>query len=215
MNTNTKKKKCILISLVILVFMVIAIPLSIHLIDVNKYKMTNEELEQYFQSIELLDEKLNNIIQDGISFSHEYYNEYVNTEYGRKIYREQIISNYDSYKCLLDIKFPKKYSELFAQFIYSSAVEYISCELAALTFQDSVDEFKDYFPPGALTLYNQKLHDQLYDKYYIPKDYSNLNFEQILYKIKSEYIDGDTSASKMYDELHEIFYNEDFLKQLK
>ena len=214
---NMKKKKRILISLIILVFIVIAIPLSIRLIEVNKYKMTEDELEQYRQSISDYEGKNEEIGKLNSSY-WDTYNEYdYNYKYAfyNQYTREHISKIYNLYMQLLDIKFPEKYSEVYAQYIYSYAVEDISCKLADSTFNGSLDEFKNYFPPSDISCYNWKLKNQFYNESYIPKDYSSPNFEQILYKIKSEYIDGDTSASKMYDELHEIFYNEDFLKQLK
>lgn len=214
---SRRKKKIILLSTIILTCVAILIPTLIHLVQVDKYRMTDSELSQYQQCIIDYEKVMDEIDQLNSSYWEKYEEYDYNYKYHffSKYTYDYILKRYNLYMKLLNIKFPDKYLKLYTQLVYTSAVYDISDDLAFATIDVILDEIKDYSPPNDLLNYREKIQNQLYNEYYIPKDYSSPNFEQILFKIKSEYIDGDTSASKMYDELHEIFYNEEFLKQLK
>lgn len=205
-----------MIYLVIIGCVFIATISVIHLFKVNKYRMTENEIEQYLRCM-VEYEEITSIIEDiGDDFIKQYDEATnINSFFYSHIYKH--IKNLEKeYMRLIEIKLPEKYTQLYTQLVYADCVRDISDSLAFATFDPILDKnVGGYFPPHELLDYVLKLEDELKNPYYIPKDISRPNFEQILYKIQVEYLEGDKSASEIYDELHEIFYNEQFIKDLK
>lgn len=190
--------------------MLVALVSIIYFSKVNKYKMSEIEIEQYQDCLAEYEEITSNISDIGIEFLHQY---------DEKIDKNSFLYSHicnlqNEYMKLIEIEFPNKYKELYTQLIYTECVRDIAQDLAYATI-DLDESIGEYFPPNELLDYMLKLEKQLENPYYIPSDVSRPAFEQILYKIQKEYLEGNKNASEIYDELHEIFYNDEFIKDLR
>lgn len=174
--------------------------------------MSEIEFEEYQQCINRY-EKIEDNIADINTDILKQYDESINKN---DFLYNHIVNLNDEYINLLEIKFPDKYTGLYKQLIYTKYVLDISNNLAYATFDPILDKnIDEYFPPNEINQYKQKLKKQLINPNYIPSDISSPDFEQIYFKIIQEYIEGNKSAPEIYDELQQIFYNNDFIKDLK
>lgn len=174
--------------------------------------MSEIELEQYQQCVNEYKNINSNIDNTESTFSKQY-DEAIDKNVFLYNYLCNLITEYTK---LIAIDFPDKYTNLYRQLIYTECVLDISNDLAYATFDPILDKnVGEYFPPNEISRYTQKLKKQLMNPNYIPSDISSPDFEQIYFKIIQEYIEGNKSASEIYDELQQIFYNNDFIKDLK
>lgn len=174
--------------------------------------MSEPEIAQYQQCITEYKKIISNIDNLGFDFAKQYDE---STDKNNFLYVH--ISNLQNeYMKLIEIEFPNKYTDLYKQLIYAKCVLDISNDLAYATIDPILDKsVGEYFPPNDIGRYINKLEKQLENPYYMPSDISESDFEQILYKIQKEYLEGNKSVSEIYGELHEIFYNDEFIKDLK
>lgn len=193
--------------------MLVALVSIIYFFKVNKYKMSEIEIEQYQKCITEYENIKSDIIFDIGGTFLEQYDEAVNKN---DCLFNHIANLKNEYMSLIEIEFPNKYTEMYKQLIYANCVLDISNDLAYATFDPILNKnVGEYFPPNEIGRYTHKLEKQLENPYYIPSDVSKPDFEQILYKIQKEYLEGNKSASEIYDELKEIFYNDNFIKDIK
>lgn len=169
--------------------------------------MSEDEIEQYEQSIK----EYKRIEEEIFAYNGTLYELFDSN----KDLSAYFVGRLDLYNQLLQIEFPEKYNELYNELAHATAVYGLSSDFAYITIDIVLDNIGDYYPPNELGRYITRLERQLYNKNYIPKSGSNINFEQIYFKINEEYYKDNKSASQVYDELHEIFYNKDFLQKLK
>lgn len=203
-------RKRLIIYLIILCCIIVALVSVIYFSKVSKYKMSEIEIEQYRNCLAEYEEITSNISDIGIEFLHQY---------DEKIDKRSFLYNHicnlkSEYMKLLEIEFPNKYKELYTQLIYTECVRDIAQDLAYATISPD-ESIGEYFPPNELLDYMLKLEDQLQNPNYVPSDVSRPDFAQIYYKIEQEYLKENKSASEIYEELHEILYNDGFIKDLK
>ncbi len=174
--------------------------------------MSEPEIAQYQQCIAEYKKIISNIDNLGLDFAKQYDE---STDKNNFLYAH--ISNLQNeYMKLIEIEFPNKYTELYKQLIYAKCVLDISNELAYATIDPILDKnVGEYFPPNDIGQYIKELEKKLFNTNYIPIDVSKPDFEQICFKIKQEYLRDNKSASEIYDELKEIFYNDNFIKDIK
>lgn len=207
-----KIEKRLLIYLIIICCISFILVFIIYFSKINKYKMSEPEIAQYQQCITEYKKIISNIDNLGFDFAKQYDE---STDKNNFLYVH--ISNLQNeYMKLIEIEFPNKYTDLYKQLIYAKCVLDISNDLAYATIDPILDKsVGEYFPPNDIGRYINKLEKQLENPYYMPSDISESDFEQILYKIQKEYLEGNKSVSEIYGELHEIFYNDEFIKDLK
>ena len=210
---NIMKMKRLMVYLIIICCIFGALVFAIYLSKVNKYRMTEDEIEQYEKALAEYEETTSDIIFDIGGVFPKQYDEAVNKS---DCLYNHIVNLKNEYMSLIEIEFPNKYTEMYKQLVYTNCVLDISNDLAYATFDPILDKnVGEYFPPNEIGWYTHKLEKQLENPYYIPSDIFGPNFEQILYKIQKEYLESNKSASEIYDELHDIFYNEEFIEDLK
>lgn len=206
-----KAGKRLIIYLVILCCVLVALVSVIYFSKVNKYKMSDIEVEQYQQCVNDYENINSNIVNMGGTFSKQY-DEVIDKN---DFLYNHICNLKSEYMNMIEIEFPNKYTELYKQLIYANCVLDMSNALAFATFDPILDkDVGKYFPPNEIGRYTHRLEEQLLNPNYVPSDVSRPDFEQIYFRIEQEYIEGNKSASEIYDELNEIFHNEDFLQKL-
>ena len=202
-----KKKKCLLVSLVVLCCIFFVFLFALYFAKINKYKMSDIEVEQYEQAMKNYQDIIAKIDEQSGIFYKQY-------NAGNDISEEYLNNIYILYNQLIGIKFPEKYVDLYNELIYAKIVYGLSNDFAYIAFDPILDEnVGNYFPPNEIGEYIKQLEDQLYNKSYAPKNNINIDFEQIYYKIIQEYYKDNKSVSEVYDELSEIFYHKDFLQR--
>lgn len=208
-----KMGKRLMIYLIIVCSILLVAVSVIYISKVNKYRMSEDEMKQYQQCIGEYENIKSDIIFDIGGVFPKQYDETVNKS---DCLYNHIVNLKNEYMSLIEIEFPNKYTEMYKQLVYANCVLDISNDLAYATFDPILNKnVGEYYPPNEIGRYTHKLEKKLKNPYYIPTDITGPNFEQILYKIQKEYLEGNKSASEIYDELHEIFYNDDFIKDLK
>ena len=202
-----KKKKYLFVSFGVLGCAIIALSV-LYLSEINKYKMSDNELEQYENSIK----EYQSIIDEISACSDNFYKQNDSQLNNSSEYVTNIIKLYAKFT---QIQFPKKYNALYNELSYAKCGYGISNDLAYITFDPIIDKnVGDYFPPNQIQNYIKKLEKQLYNINNVPKNNSTIDFQQIYFKITQEYYEDNKNISEVYDELHEIFYNKDFLQKI-
>lgn len=204
--------KRLLIYLIIICCISFILVFIIYFSKINKYKMLEPEIAQYQQCITEYKKIISNIDNLGFDFAKQYDE---STDKNNFLYAH--ISNLQNeYMKLIEIEFPNKYTELYKQLIYAKCVLDISNDLAYATIDPILDKsVGEYFPSNDIGRYINKLEKKLFNTNYIPIDVSKPDFKQICFKIEQEYLRDNKSASEIYDELKEIFYNDNFIKDIK
>lgn len=174
--------------------------------------MSEIEIAKYQQCIVEYEEIISNINNLGFDFAKQYDD---SSEKDSFLYTH-ISDLQNEYMQLIEIEFPNKYVVLYEQLIYAKYMLDIANDFAYTTFAPVLDKnVGEYFPPNDIERYINRLEKQLFNTHYIPKDVPTPDFEQICFKIEQEYFEDNKSVSEIYDELKEIFYNDNFIKDLK
>lgn len=117
---------------------------------------------------------------------------------------------------LFDIEFPKKYQDMYHQLCLLDYINNTASDMAYESIDYILDEVKTYFPDNSIGRKVDKLKKQLYNEYYIPKEIDSSMYEQLFYRITTDWYDVSKVASRStYLEFHDLIYHEDFLKSLK
>ena len=178
--------------------------------------MTQNEKILYDKSILEYEQILSNISSMDKEFTDKYTDEDYNITADDNEKKEYICELYDEYDKLTQIEFPNKYKKLYKQLSYTVCVRKLTNTMAWLTFVPILDDdIGEYFPPNELYKYESKLEKKLYNKFYVPKNIKEVDFEQLLFKIRKEYLDNNKSLSWVYDEIHKAFYDTNFLELIK
>lgn len=199
---------------------------SIFVYRINKYKIPTEEEQIYISAIEEYESIQIELkdISDQIFCRGKYQDQkalqYKDIDGYEMIFNDRYLSlrskENELRLQLFDIEFPKKYQDMYHQLCLLDYINNTASDMAYESIDYILDEVKTYFPDSSIGRKVNKLKKQLYNEYYIPKEIDSSMYEQLFYRITTDWYDVSKVASRStYLEFRDLIHHEDFLKSLK
>lgn len=199
---------------------------SIFVYRINKYKIPTEEEQIYISAIEeyesIQDELMD--VNDQLFCSGKYQDQkslqYKDQDGYEMLFNDRYLGLRNKENelrlQLFDIQFPEKYQDMYHQLCLLDYINNTASDMAYESIDNILDEVKTYFPDNSIGRKVDELKKQLYNEYYTPQEIDNSMYEQLFYRITTDWYNESKVASRStYLEFHDLIYHEDFLKSLK